>query len=358
MRMVTGFAWSLVLLLGPATLIHAQGQPPQGRPATPTPPPPAPPPAAAPVTPPPSPTAVAAIVNGQPIPEIAVYRGLQRLPPEGQAQARPELIGFLIDNTLIDQYLAKANIGVDDKDVEPKFKQVQAEIKAQGMTVDEVMKRFILTEAELRTQIAAQLRWEKFVSQQATEQALRGLFDNNSDIFDGTMVRARHILITPAAGDPQSVEQARVRAATLKQQIETSAQQALTIQPATNDNLARERARTKALDEAFSAVAAKESMCPSKKQGGDLGFFPRAGSMVEPFAKAAFTLQPYKLSDVVTTQFGHHLILVTERKPGKTVKYEEIKDDVKEVFGDRMRDALLAQLRPQAKVVVNPPPSK
>ena len=52
--------------------------------------------------------------------------------------------------------------------------------------------------------------------------------------------------------------------------------------------------------------------------------------MVEPFAKAAFTLPPYKVSDVVTTQFGHHLILVTERKPGKAVKYEEIKEDVKE----------------------------
>ncbi len=357
MRMVLSFACLLAVAQGSTVVSYAapQGQQPPAPPASQTPPPPAPPPTTA-VTPPPSPTAVAATVNGQPIMEIAVYRGLQRLPAEAQAQARPELISFLVDNALIDQYLAQANVVIDEKEVEPKFKQVQEEIKKQNMTLEEVMKKFVLTEAELRTQIAAQLRWEKFVTQQATEQALRGLFDNNPDLFDGTLVRARHILITPAAADPQTVEQARQRAAALKQQIESSVQQALAIQPATNDNLAREQARTKALDETFSTVAAKESMCPSKKQGGDLGLFPRAGSMVEPFAKAAFTLPPYKVSDVVTTQFGHHLILVTERKPGKAVKYDEIKEDVKEAFGDRLRDALLAQLRPKAKVVVHAPP--
>ena len=87
MRMVIGFAWSLALVLAPAVSAHAapQGQQAPPQPAAQTAPPPAPPPSV-PVTPPPSPTAVAATVNGQPIMEIAVYRGLQRLPPEGQAQ--------------------------------------------------------------------------------------------------------------------------------------------------------------------------------------------------------------------------------------------------------------------------------
>jgi parvulin-like peptidyl-prolyl isomerase len=357
MRLLARFTGTLVLLSLCALLVRADPQAPAAPPAAApaTPPPPAPPPSV-PATPPPSPTAVAATVNGQPIMEIAVYRGLQRLPPEGQAKARPELVNFLIDNALIDQYLVAAKINVDTPEIEAGVKRLQEDVKKQGMTFEELMKRFLLTEAELRKQIADHLRWEKFIDAQAGDKALRDLFDRNQDLFDGSMVRARHILITPSAGDPQSIEQSRVKAASLKKQIEDTANQAIAKEPPGGDALAQSRARSKAVEEAFTLAASKESMCPSKQQGGDLGYFPRSGNMVEPFAKAAFALQPNQISDPVATQFGLHLILVTERKQGKPVKYEEVKDEVKDVFAERMRDALLAQLRPQAKVVIHTPP--
>src|SRR6266496_3097150 len=98
------------------------------------------------------------------------------------------------------------------------------------------------------------------------------------------------------------------------------------------------------LADAFSAAASKESACPSKSAGGELGWFPRSGRMVEPFAKAAFALKPYEMSDVLTTEFGLHLILATDQKPGRDVQYEKLQEVVKEVFIDRMREALLAQL--------------
>ena len=60
--------------------------------------------------------------------------------------------------------------------------------------------------------------------------------------------------------------------------------------PPQTDNLAREKARIKLLDDSFAEIAAKESACPSSKQGGDLGWFTRAGSVVEPFAIVAFAL--------------------------------------------------------------------
>ncbi len=81
--------------------------------------------------------------------------------------------------------------------------------------------------------------------------------------------------------------------------------------PATADALAKEQAKAKKTEELFSAYAKEYSMCPSKKDGGDLNFFPRAGAMVEPFAKAAFALKQFEMSDVVATEFGYHLILVT-----------------------------------------------
>ena len=54
--------------------------------------------------------------------------------------------------------------------------------------------------------------------------------------------------------------------------------------------------------------------------------------MVEPFARAAFALKPYTMSDVVQTQFGCHLILVTDRKAGQEVKFADVKDEVRETI--------------------------
>jgi peptidyl-prolyl cis-trans isomerase C len=78
--------------------------------------------------------------------------------------------------------------------------------------------------------------------------------------------------------------------------------------------------------------------------------------MVEPFARAAFALKPYEMSDVVATKFGYHLILVTDRRPGRDTKYEDVKEVVKEVYSDRLRENLAGQLRPNAKIVITPAP--
>lgn len=63
------------------------------------------------------------------------------------------------------------------------------------------------------------------------------------------------------------------------------------------------------LDEgkSFEELAQDFSLCPSSKQGGDLGDFPK-GRMVPAFEKALIELQPGHISGIVKTQFGYHLI--------------------------------------------------
>lgn len=63
----------------------------------------------------------------------------------------------------------------------------------------------------------------------------------------------------------------------------------------------------------FEDAAKKYSMCPSKQSGGDLGYFPR-GVMVKPFEEAAFSAEVNKVTEPVETQFGWHLIKVTDKK--------------------------------------------
>ena len=63
----------------------------------------------------------------------------------------------------------------------------------------------------------------------------------------------------------------------------------------------------------FAKIAQEVSLCPSGQNGGDLGFFGK-GMMVKPFEDAAFALEVGEISQPVQTQFGWHLIQLTDKE--------------------------------------------
>lgn len=298
---------------------------------------------------------VAATVNGEPIAEQAVQRALRKAPPEMQARARREIISFLCDNLLIDQYL-RQNVQAPDSEIDARMKLIREESGRNNLPFEKLLEQLSLSEAELRGQVAADLRWEKYCKSQLDDKKLEEFFRSNRDFFDGSQVIARHILTAVAADAPATARPAaKAKLAALKKEIEAKAQQSLAGKvPANADAAAKNTLKLKETLDAFAAVATAQSECPSKKNGGDLGGFRRVGQMVEPFAKAAFALEPGQISEVVDTEFGCHLILVTAKVPGKEVKFEEVKDLVFEVCSERLREQILPALRQTAQIRVTP----
>jgi peptidyl-prolyl cis-trans isomerase C len=295
--------------------------------------------------------AVAARVNGQPIAEASVRRGLKRLPPSRQVEARGEIIDYLVANVLIDQYLLQRAVEVSPAEVAGRLNQLREEMKKSGKVFEKALEEMSVSEDELKREITGDLRWEKYCEAQATEPILKDIFAKNLEMFDGTRVRARHILLKKEAGPTPELE-AKLRL--IRKQIEEDAAREAPKLEAITDRPAREQARRQLLEDAFAAAARRDSTCPSKDEGGDLGWFPRAGAMVEPFAKAAFSLKAGEMSDVVQTSFGCHLILVTDRRPGGETKFEDVKEIVKDVYCDKLRDYLTGQLKPHAQIVIVP----
>src|SRR5262249_10882218 len=180
----------------------------------------------------PAPTVIAATVNGQEIQELAVFRGLLNRPPEKWKTARKEVLDYLIDNLLVDQYLSQLKIPVEPKDVDERFKQIQDEAVKLGQDFQEILKKLHITEAEMRKELHAALRWDNFVLQQAKDEVLRAFFEKNPAMFDGSQTLARHILVS-AKDDAEG----QFKIASLKKGIEDEVGKEVSKLPASADKL-------------------------------------------------------------------------------------------------------------------------
>ena len=103
----------------------------------------------------------------------------------------------------------------------------------------------------------------------------------------------------------------------------------------------------------FAEEAKRNSDCPSGQEGGSLGWFGR-GMMVPEFDKVAFDMKKGEVSDIVTTQFGYHIIYKADEKGGGAQTLVDVHDQVKDLLRHEARgramDSFVAELRANAKV--------
>ncbi|MDP3813266.1 MAG: SurA N-terminal domain-containing protein [Hydrogenophaga sp.] len=137
------------------------------------------------------------------------------------------------------------------------------------------------------------------------EADVRAYYDQNASRLSGTEERrARHILLTVPAGAPAADKDAvRARAQALLAQV-------------------REKPAT------FADVAKAQSQDPSSAaNGGDLDFFGR-GAMVKPFEDVVFSMAKGAISDLVETEFGFHIIQLTDIKAPPVRSFETVRPEI------------------------------
>lgn len=137
------------------------------------------------------------------------------------------------------------------------------------------------------------------------EADLRSYYEQNAQRLAGKEERrASHILLNAPPSAPKAErEAARAKAAELLAELRKSP-----------DN--------------FAALARKHSQDPgSAPNGGDLNFFSR-GAMVKAFEDAAFALKKGEISDLVESEFGYHIIRVTDIKAPKQRSFEDMKAEL------------------------------
>lgn len=99
----------------------------------------------------------------------------------------------------------------------------------------------------------------------------------------------------------------------------------------------------------FEQLAKEHSTCPSGKNGGDLGYFSK-GQMVKPFEDAAFALKTGEMTEnPVQTQFGWHIIKVTDKKEAKQQDLSEIKGEIRSSLVYEKQKQKLNELSENAK---------
>lgn len=101
----------------------------------------------------------------------------------------------------------------------------------------------------------------------------------------------------------------------------------------------------------FAALAAEHGTDGTRDRGGDLGFFGPE-MMVPAFADAAFALSPGETAGPVQTQFGWHLIRVTEERERPVPGFEEVEDQLADALGREAIEDLIASLRDDAEIDV------
>ncbi|MDT3699910.1 MAG: peptidylprolyl isomerase [Thermincola sp.] len=261
-----------------------------------------------------------ASVDGEKISKDDLYEAMVK---QGGQQA----LDGLISQKVVELEAKKQNITVTEQDIQKELDKYYAQyggeevfkqaLTQSGYTLERVKKDMELT-VKLNKLLEPRIK--------ISEDEKKKYFEENKATFgQPKQVKASHIL------------------------VET-------------EDKAKEIKEKLAKGEDFAKLAKENSTDPgSKENGGDLGFFG-SGQMVKEFEDAAFALKVGEISAPVKTQYGYHIIKVTETKDAKEANYEESKDKITDTLKEQKMQteygAWMQEVYPKYKIENSLAPKK
>jgi len=286
---------------------------------------------------------VLARVNGQPVTKADFDRlvknveaGRGPIPADKRDEVLRSVLDQLITYNVLKQEAAARKLTIPEADVDAQVAQMQKQFPSEAEFSKALAARNA-TVAQLKADARVDMAINKMMEAElasttaATDADAQDFYAKNPDKFkQGETVRASHILV----------------------KVEQSADDATKKNARSKIDTVLKRAKA---GEDFAALAKENSADGSAAQGGDLGFFPR-GQMVPAFDQAVFALKPGEISDVVTTQFGYHIIKLTEKKEASTIPLDTVKPRVLEFLTNQKRqqrvDSFINEVKKRAKIEV------
>ena len=259
----------------------------------------------------------------------------QALAPEQMKLAQGAALDQLTSAELLYQEASKFDIKDLDKQIADKLAQNRAKFGSEA-EFETALKGVDMTPKDLKDFTRKDIVISNFVERQfadtykITDAEAQKFYDDNLEKYfkKPESARASHILIgSDEKASPEDRKRAKEKAEALLKRVKAG--------------------------EDFAALAKSDSTCPSASQGGDLGSFGR-GQMVPAFETAAFALKPGEVSGVVETQFGYHIIKLTEKQEASTEKFENVKGKILEFLKREKTQKgvaeLIEKLRGTAKI--------
>ncbi|MBD5401487.1 hypothetical protein HDR58_01620 [bacterium] len=260
------------------------------------------------------------------------------------------VINQLIIQEILNQEAKSRGIKVSNKDVDEAVKKIMDKMGGRDK-LTEVLKQNGISIGEFKKDVRNQVKMQKLAEAagkiKVTDADCKAFYDKNPDKFKhDDQVRASHILI--AANDYQLQQEidSNPKKKLDEKELKAKVEKALQDKKAEAEKLAKELQTD---NSKFAAYAKKYSEDPgSAQQGGDLGFFAK-DRMVPEFAEAAFKAKPNTVTDPVKSQFGYHIIMVTDRRAAGIMPYEKVKSDIKDFLVNEKQIEALDKLTVAAK---------
>ncbi len=256
----------------------------------------------------------------------------QKVPNRIALRYRESIIKRLIEEELLKQETEKKKVKIEATAVDAEFAKYKEMFKDE-----ERFKRYLETAKtsveQIKENIISNLKFQALIKQNGQgvvgDDVVAKYYQENVDKYKvKEQVKASHVFLKLSKdAKPEEIQAAEAKAKSIYNEIKAGL--------------------------AFEEAAKKYSEGPNKDKGGDLNYIVR-GRMVKAFDDKAFSLNINEVSEPVKTEFGIHIIKVTDKKPERVKPLEEVKENIKVMLENRAireaRHQLVAQLVKDAKV--------